>query len=85
MPGLTREQTAAFLDESGHLMRLGTNGADGMPRVIPLWFVHEEGALWFTPRARSAWLASLRLDASVVATSHHSTPRTPAVVRPFWA
>ena len=68
MPGLTAEETTAFLDEPGHLLRLGTNGTDGLPRVVPIWFVHEDGALWFTPRAKSAWFADLRADPSVCCT-----------------
>ena len=65
---MTDAELQAFLDEPGHLLRLGTNGTDGMPRVVPIWFVHEEGRLWFTPRARSAWLDDLRRDPRVCAT-----------------
>ncbi|WP_420452221.1 pyridoxamine 5'-phosphate oxidase family protein [Ilumatobacter sp.] len=68
MPGLTTDELTAFLDEPGHLLRLGTNGTDGVPRVVPIWFVHRDGAIWFTPRARSAWLADLRADRAVCAT-----------------
>lgn len=67
MPGMTDDELTAFLDEPGHLLRLGTSGTDGLPRVVPIWFLHREGALWFTPRARSAWLADLRADARVCA------------------
>ncbi|MBT5851394.1 MAG: hypothetical protein HOH36_13240 [Acidimicrobiaceae bacterium] len=80
MPGLTHEETATFLDERGHLLRLGTNGVDGLPRVVPIWFVYDEGALWFTPRAKSAWLADLRADAAVCATIDESTGRMRKVV-----
>lgn len=72
MPGLTPDQCATFLDEPGHLLRLGTNGTDGLPRVVPIWFIHEEGALWFTPRAKSAWLDDLRADPSVCCTIDES-------------
>ena len=72
MPGLTPEQTSSFLDEPGHLLRLGTNGTDGMPRVVPIWFIHEDGALWFTPRAKSAWFADLRADPAVCCTIDES-------------
>ncbi|MGB0114935.1 MAG: pyridoxamine 5'-phosphate oxidase family protein [Ilumatobacteraceae bacterium] len=68
MPGLTSAELQAFLDEPGHLLRLGTNGVDGMPRVVPIWFIHHDGAIWFTPRERSAWLADLRADPAVCAT-----------------
>jgi len=72
MPGLTADQVTAFLDEPGHLMRLGTNGTDGVPRVVPIWFIHEFGAMWFTPRAKSAWFADLRADPSVCCTVDES-------------
>lgn len=65
---MTSDELDAFLDERGHLLRLGTNGVDGMPRVVPIWFIHRDGAIWFTPRARSAWLADLRADSAVCAT-----------------
>lgn len=68
MPGMTDHELTTFLDEPGHLLRLGTNGTDGLPRVVPIWFAHRDGALWFTPRARSAWLADLRADPGVCAT-----------------
>ena len=73
MPGLSAVETEAFLVERGHLMRLGTNGVDGLPRVVPIWFAFEEDALWFTPRAKSAWLADLRADSGVCATIDEST------------
>lgn len=68
MPGLTVDERTAFLDEPGHLLRLGTNGVDGFPRVVPIWFLHLDASLWFTPRARSAWLDDLRADRRVCAT-----------------
>ncbi|MEM8745342.1 MAG: pyridoxamine 5'-phosphate oxidase family protein [Actinomycetota bacterium] len=73
MPGLTSDEASAFLDEPGHLLRLGTNGIDGIPRVVPIWFIHRDGAIWFTPRARSAWLDDLRADAGVCATIDESS------------
>ena len=72
MPGLTRDELDAFLDEPGHLLRIGTIGTDGLPRVVPIWFIHREGAIWFTPRERSAWLADLRADPGVCATIDES-------------
>lgn len=68
MPGMTTDELDGFLAEPGHLLRLGTNGTDGMPRVVPIWFIHRDGAIWFTPRARSAWLDDLRADPRVCAT-----------------
>ena len=68
MPGMTDDELVTFLGEPGHLLRLGTNGVDGLPRVVPIWFIHRDGAIWFTPRARSAWLADLRADPGVCVT-----------------
>lgn len=65
---MTDAELDAFLAEDGHLLRLATNGTDGLPRVVPIWFIHRDGALWFTPRARSAWLDDLRADLRVAVT-----------------
>ena len=72
MPGLTHDELDDFLGEPGHLLRHGTVGTDGLPRVVPIWFIHREGSIWFTPRARSAWLADLRVDPGVCATIDES-------------
>ena len=73
MPGLTVVELTEFLEEPGHLLRLGTIGIDGLPRVVPIWFIHREGAIWFTPRARSAWLADLRANPGVCAAIDESS------------
>ncbi|MEM7338897.1 MAG: pyridoxamine 5'-phosphate oxidase family protein [Actinomycetota bacterium] len=62
MPKLDDAELAAFLDEPGHLVRIGTVDGDGMPRVTPTWFVHHAGAILFTPRSESVFLANLRRD-----------------------
>jgi nitroimidazol reductase NimA-like FMN-containing flavoprotein (pyridoxamine 5'-phosphate oxidase superfamily) len=73
MPGLTSDELVEFLEEPAHLLRLGTIGTDGLPRVVPIWFQHDDGKLWFTPRARSAWLADLRADPGVCCTIDESS------------
>ena len=50
MPKLTDHDLTVFLSEPGHLARIGTTDADGMPRVLPLWFILHEGSICFTPR-----------------------------------
>ncbi len=65
MPGLSAADVDAFLAEPGHLVRLATVDAEGWPRVVPLWFVHDDGRILFTPRAASAFLADLRRDGRV--------------------
>ena len=65
MPRMTQSEQNAFLSDPGVLMRIGTVRADGRPLVTPIWFLHEDGAVWFTPRENSEWLANLRRDPRV--------------------
>lgn len=65
MPKLTTTEIEAFLGEPGHLARIGTVDADGMPRVLPLWFVVEDRRLYFTPRAPAVIWRNLQRDARV--------------------
>jgi PPOX class probable F420-dependent enzyme len=65
MPVMSRSDAIAFLDEPGHLVRIGTVDEDGMPRVVPTWFIHRDGEILFTPRGPSAFLANLRRDPRV--------------------
>ncbi|HLZ69357.1 MAG TPA: pyridoxamine 5'-phosphate oxidase family protein [Dehalococcoidia bacterium] len=65
MPRLSTSELNAFLAEPGHLVRIGSIDADGMPRVAPAWFLHRDGAILFTPRAASVFLHNLRRDPRV--------------------
>ena len=65
MPPLTRQERDAFLAERGVLMRVATVDADGAPAVTPIWFAHEDGRIYFTPRRESAWLGHLRREPRV--------------------
>jgi PPOX class probable F420-dependent enzyme len=65
MPVMTAAELAAFLGEPGHLLRLATVDEDGMPRVVPIWYIHEDGEIFFTPRGPAAFLANLRRDPRV--------------------
>ncbi len=65
MPPLTEPESQQLLDEPGHLVRVGTVDEDGSPRVVPIWFIHRDGKVLFTPRARSVFLANLRRDPRV--------------------
>jgi nitroimidazol reductase NimA-like FMN-containing flavoprotein (pyridoxamine 5'-phosphate oxidase superfamily) len=62
VPTLTRDEVIAFLTEPGHLVRLATVDGAGAPRVVPIWFVYEDGSIFMTPRERSAWWADLQRD-----------------------
>ena len=82
MPRLTPDERNTFLTEPGHLMRIATTDHTGMPLVVPIWFVAEEGRLWFTPRERSAWWAYLQRDLRTCAViDEEATPWRKLVVR----
>ena len=68
MPALTKPEREDFLGTRGVLMRIATVDGDGNPHVTPIWFIHEEGRIWFTPRQESAWLAHIREHARVALT-----------------
>jgi nitroimidazol reductase NimA-like FMN-containing flavoprotein (pyridoxamine 5'-phosphate oxidase superfamily) len=75
MPKLTDDETEQFLDERGHLARIGTVDADGMPRVLPLWFVVEDGSLLFTPRSPAVIWKNLLRDPRVgISIDEEATP-----------
>lgn len=65
MPKLTSAEIDEFLDERGHLLRVGTVDAEGHPSVVPIWFVRVGDEFRFTPRAASAFLANIRRDQRV--------------------
>lgn len=65
MPQLTPAEVDAFLHERGHLLRVATVDADGMPRNVPIWYIVHDGRIVFTPRDRSVFLANLRRDPRV--------------------
>jgi hypothetical protein len=65
MPRLTPSERSAFLAERGVLMRVAVVRADGSPLVAPIWFIHEDAAIYFTPRAHSEWYACLKRDPRV--------------------
>lgn len=51
MAKLTNDEMQQFLNEREHLARIGTIDVDGMPRVLPLWFIVQDDELLFTPRS----------------------------------
>ena len=65
MPRLTETELHAFLDEPGHLLRIGTIGADGYPSVLPIWFIRQGDDIVFTPRGPARFLADIRRDPRV--------------------
>jgi len=65
MPKLSDPERDAFLTELGSCCTWRPWPRTARPEVAPIWFVFEEGAIWFTPRAKSAWLGHLRGDPRV--------------------
>ena len=79
---MTAEEVTAFLDEPGHLVRIGTIDESGAPLVVPTWFIVDDGVFLVTPRARSAWLGHLRAEPRVCFTvDEDEAPYRKVVVR----
>src|SRR5262249_11172407 len=55
---------AAFLDEQRTVI-VATNGRDGWPHLMPLWFTVRDGQLWSWTYARSQKVRNLERDARV--------------------
>jgi nitroimidazol reductase NimA-like FMN-containing flavoprotein (pyridoxamine 5'-phosphate oxidase superfamily) len=72
MPKLALSEIDSFLNEPDHLLRLGTVDADLMPSVVPIWFLHRDAKIWFTPRAKSEWFEHLRDNPNVCCTIDES-------------
>lgn len=72
MPEMTSDEVDAFLDEPGHLLRIGTVDDAGVPLVVPIWFIRDGRRLLFTPRERSAWFGHLRAHPQACATVDES-------------
>ena len=62
---MTDDEVRAFLDEPGHLARIASVDDDGMPRVLPLWFVVRDDRLMFTPRSPAVIWRNLQRDPRV--------------------
>ena len=65
MPILTTAERDDFLAEPGVLLRVAVVREDGSPLVTAIWFLHEDGAIYFTPRENSEWFRCLRSDPRV--------------------
>jgi PPOX class probable F420-dependent enzyme len=68
MPALTADEIADFLLTRGVLMRVATVDREGDPHVTPIWFLFEDGRIWFTPREQSAWLQHIRAHPRIAVT-----------------
>ncbi len=82
MPPLTPAETAEFLQTRRVLMRIATVDREGNPHVTPIWFVYEDGRIWFTPREQSAWLQHIRAHPRIAVTiDEEAAPYRKVIVR----
>ena len=58
------EELAAFLDEQRTVV-VATNGRDGWPHLMPLWYVVRDGELWSWTYAKSQKVKNLERDPRV--------------------
>jgi hypothetical protein len=58
---MTAAEIAAFLDEQ-RIVVVATNGRDGFPHQMPLWYVVRDGELWGWTYAKSQKVRNLERD-----------------------
>jgi len=58
---MTDEEALAFLEEERTLI-CATNGRDGFPHLMPLWYVVRDGTLWAWTYAKSQKTRNLERD-----------------------
>jgi PPOX class probable F420-dependent enzyme len=58
---MTPEEVAAFLGEQ-RTVTCATNGRDGWPHLMPLWYVVRDGELWAWTYAKSQKVRNLERD-----------------------
>ena len=58
---MSAEEVAAFLDEE-RVVVCATNGRDGFPHLMPLWYVVRDGELWAWTFAKSQKVRNLERD-----------------------
>jgi len=61
---MSAAELAAFLEERRTVI-VATNGRDGWPHLMPLWYVVREGELWSWTYARSQKVRNLERDPRV--------------------
>ena len=58
---MTADEVAAFLEEQ-RVVVCATNGRDGFPHLMPLWYVVRDGELWAWTFAKSQKVRNLERD-----------------------
>jgi PPOX class probable F420-dependent enzyme len=61
---MSADELAAFLDEQRTVV-VATNGRDGWPHLMPLWYVVRDGELWSWTYAKSQKVRNLERDPRV--------------------
>jgi PPOX class probable F420-dependent enzyme len=61
---MSAAELAAFLDEQRTVV-VATNGRDGWPHLMPLWYVVRQGELWAWTYAKSQKVRNLERDPRV--------------------
>lgn len=82
MPKLNDAEREAILTEDGVLMHVATVDQSGAPLVTTIWFIYEDGTIYFTPRRVSEWLEHIRHEPRVaLCITEESVPYRKVVVR----
>ena len=82
MPKLKDAERDNFLAEPGFMINIATVDATGAPLSTPIWFVHEEGRIWFTPRQHSEWLKHIRNEPRIaLCVDEQAMPYRKVVIR----
>jgi PPOX class probable F420-dependent enzyme len=61
---MSEDEVLAFLDEQ-RTVTCATNGRDGFPHLMPLWYVVREGRVWAWTYAKSQKVRNLERDPRV--------------------
>jgi PPOX class probable F420-dependent enzyme len=61
---MSDDEVRTFLDEQ-RTVTVATNGRDGFPHLMPLWYVVREGTLWSWTYAKSQKVRNLERDPRV--------------------
>lgn len=82
MPKLTDAEREGILSDDGVLMHVATVDQSGAPLVTTIWFIHEDGKIYFTPRRVSEWLEHIRHNPKVaLCITEEAVPYRKVVVR----
>ena len=87
MTKLSQDEVQQFLSEREHLARIGTVDSDGMPRVLPLWFIIQGDELLFTPRSLAIIWKNIERDPRVgISIDEETMPmRKVSILKGMWS